>query len=182
MDIPALETQLDRAKALLPDFSVLNDLMSGNSVEEIAQNMLEMDTRRGSSESLRLGLEILEGLYPRMRVTEYFTKELAAFYRISFGTGVRPDHRDNHLLRLLFPQARFPQDLDLTGAVFDAQRAARVEIALFQNFLNDSQSSRDIVDETLGISDKRSNQKDPNHIRAQGWLLHIRKLHGPDII
>src|SRR3989344_3771712 len=152
-----LDRQMDIAKALLPSSAIVRDLALDNTTPSLvrAVTFSDMYERRGNSEGHKRGLMILEGLKPRMIVTTYLKDLLDAEYTSSFGVGVSEQNKRKHLLQVLFDEAKFPDDIDLVGAIFIPSRAIPVEAAIFRGKLSEEQMVRDILIEEFGEREQR---------------------------
>ena len=176
-----LDRQMDIAKALLPSSAIVRDLALDNTTPSLvrAVTFSDMYERRGNSEGHKRGLMILEGLKPRMIVTTYLKDLLDAEYTSSFGVGVSEQNKRKHLLQVLFDEAKFPDDIDLVGAIFIPSRAIPVEAAIFRGKLSEEQMVRDILIEEFG---EREQRRDSGHDKTAEWLRQMRELHGQDVI
>lgn len=177
-----LDGQLDVAKALLPDSSIVRSLaiesIDAASIRALAfSNMWE---RRANSEGLRRGLMILDGLKPRMIVTGSLKDDLTTRYSSRFGVGISQEDKGSHLFRVLFYNAKFPEELDLVGAIFVPEKARLVEAAIFKTTVIEQQMVRDILADDS--AENHIEEPDVFHKESARWLKQMRELHGPDVM
>lgn len=176
-----LDRQMDIAKALLPDLSILLGLVHDTDapITERAVTFSHMYNRRENSEARQRGLMILDGLKPRMVVTTHLKDLLDPAYMVAFNLGVRAEEKGKHLLEILFYDAKFPKDIALVGAVFIPERSAPLEATIFRSILVHEQETRDLFIEMFGRSEER---RDSVHDETAKWLKQMRELHGQDIV
>lgn len=176
-----LDRQMEIAKSLLPDSSIFLGLVKDDTTLSTTRAVAfsDMYERRENSEGHKKGLTILDALKPRMIVTPHLRGLINGEYTASFGVGVSEVEKRKHLLEVLFHEAKFPQNMDLVGAIFVPERAAPVEAAIFKGKLTEEQVIRDAF---IGAFGERGDRKDSGHDEMAEWLRQMKELHGRDVI